>query len=270
MNPISPLETIASLKNVWQSIAEVTADLTTEQWSRQTECPGWNVADQLVHLIGVERQVEGEVPPLGDVSDAEHVKNEFGAFNERWIRDRRPRGGAVIREEFLEVTNRRLAKLAALSPDDFESLVWSPMGERPMADLLSMRLFDSLAHETDIRRALDMPAPQDEVAQRVSLGRMALAVPGVLGRLGRLSEGEAVTLDLGLADSQAWSWVFQDGRVNRGPGVLRTAISLPADVALLRFCGRVGAQDTLVDPRVSITGDRDLGEAFLEAINVVP
>ena len=270
MKALDPTDTIAALGRVWQSIASVTDGLNDGEWARATECPGWDVADQVIHLMGVERQIEGEQPPRGDVSDVAYVKNEFGAYNERWIRDRRPRGGVAIREEFIEVTTRRLATLSSLRPSAFDATVWSPMGDRSMAELLTMRLFDSFVHEIDIRRALDKPGQRDDVAEQVALTWMAKAIPGVLGRIGSLAEAESLTLELGPGGKGPWSWVNNGERIVPGSGTIRATITVSPESLLLRDCGRVGVSETLAEPRVSITGDRELAEVFLERLNVVP
>ena len=89
METPSTLETIAALGRVWKSMADITHGLSKEQWATPTECPGWDVADQLVHIIGIERQIEGETPPSGDVGALAHVKNPIGEWNEQWILSRR-------------------------------------------------------------------------------------------------------------------------------------------------------------------------------------
>ncbi len=85
-------------------LAEVTYELSDTEWALPTECPGWDVKDQLSHLIGIERIIMGEPAPEWDGPLGDHVKNDVGARNEAWIAVRRPFPGATVRAEFVEVT----------------------------------------------------------------------------------------------------------------------------------------------------------------------
>ena len=59
----SSKEVVDGLDEVWTSLLEATEGLGEEEWSLSTECPGWDVADQLSHLIGIERSLMGDAPP---------------------------------------------------------------------------------------------------------------------------------------------------------------------------------------------------------------
>ena len=45
---------MAALKETWESLADVCEELSSTEWALPTECPGWDVKDQLSHLIGIE------------------------------------------------------------------------------------------------------------------------------------------------------------------------------------------------------------------------
>ena len=251
-------------------MARITEGLSREQWATPTECPGWDVADQLVHIIGIERQIEGEAPPGGQVSDIAHVKNPIGEWNEQWILSRRPGGGDKAREEFIEVTQRRIHSLSKATPDDFASLTWTPVGERPMAEMITIRLFDSFMHELDIRRALHVEPDPDGLGEQVSIERALLAIPGVLGRGNFLEVGESLVVDVVDRPQSDHSWANQDGRVVVADGEIRARIALPAQVLLLRFAGRISTDMALASPGVGLDGDVELARRFLDAMNVVP
>ncbi len=84
--------TIAALGEVWASIDALIVTLSTEEWSAATPLPGWDVHDNVAHIVGTERMLLGESPPEVEV-DREalpHVRNDAGAFNEAWIESMRP------------------------------------------------------------------------------------------------------------------------------------------------------------------------------------
>src|SRR5579864_6815517 len=91
-----------ALGETWDSLADATHELSAAEWALPTECPGWDVKDQLSHLIGIERTIMGDAPPEWDGPPGDHVKNDFAAANEVWIAVRRPLEGAAVRAEFVE------------------------------------------------------------------------------------------------------------------------------------------------------------------------
>ncbi len=74
-----------ALAETWGSLADVCHELSASEWALRTECPGWDVKDQLSHLIGIERTIMGEAAPAWDRPLGSHVKNEFAASNEPFV-----------------------------------------------------------------------------------------------------------------------------------------------------------------------------------------
>src|SRR5580658_3168156 len=97
-----------ALRETWDALAAVIYELSDNEWALPTECPGWDVKDQVSHLIGIERSLMGDPAPAWDGPLGPHVKNDFGALNESWIAVRRPFPGATVRQEFVEVAATRL------------------------------------------------------------------------------------------------------------------------------------------------------------------
>src|SRR5581483_9415322 len=62
----------AALAETWGSLAEACHALVTQEWALPTPCPGWDVKDQLSHLIGIERLLLGETAPTWDGPLGEH------------------------------------------------------------------------------------------------------------------------------------------------------------------------------------------------------
>ena len=54
---------IGQLEDVWSSIAALGQELSDEDWSKPTDCPGWTVKDQLSHVIGTESMLAGRTAP---------------------------------------------------------------------------------------------------------------------------------------------------------------------------------------------------------------
>src|SRR3954466_8238460 len=153
------------LEDVWRSMAELGATLDEVEWKAPSECPGWTVQDNLVHLTALERFILGDPLPTDDVpDDLPHVKNDIGKANERWIQSRRSWSGADALAEFRAATATRIEQLRALDDSGFAADSWTPMGPGTVADLLRFRIFDSWVHEQDMRRPLDRPGDVDSAA----------------------------------------------------------------------------------------------------------
>src|SRR5262245_65878779 len=120
---------VDGLRETWRSIDEVCAGLTEERWDVATANPGWSVKDNVSHMIGTESMLLGLTAPEYDASEAAHVRNDIGRFNEAWVGTRRTVPGESVLEEFREVTSRRLGALDGMTDEDFAKDSWTPAGQ---------------------------------------------------------------------------------------------------------------------------------------------
>jgi uncharacterized protein (TIGR03083 family) len=265
------LEARTALAETWQSLAEVCSQLSAAEWALPTECPGWDVRDQLSHLIGIERSLMGEAAPEWDEPFGAHVRNEFAAVNERWIAVRRPLAGEEVRTEFVAVTAARLAALEACSEEEWAEVGWSPVGEVPYAVFMEVRVYDSWVHEQDARRALDRPGGSGNRASALSLDRVQGAMPFVVGKKAGCVDGTAVRFELsGLgADARAFTVAVEGGRARPvGDDVAPTATLCLSSIDFVRLgCGRTDAADVEAAGGVELHGDAGVGRRVLGAMN---
>ncbi len=263
----------AALAEVWASVAAACAGLDAGDWDRPTDCPGWSVRDQLAHLVGIELTLDGE--PAGPALPAgewpPHVRNPFGAQVEVAVAARRDRPGRAVLEEFEAVTDRRLAALAALGPDEWGREVPGPLGTMPYRGLMGIRLFDSWVHEQDIRRALDRPGGRGGAGEADALDRVSGAMAAAVGKRAALPEGTVVRFDV---DGPLPRQVRVAVRQGRGVGLAAddpaapdVVLGLPAELFWRLGCGRVDPALALAGPELSITGDRPAGRAVVAAMN---
>ena len=190
------LKATEGLKETWEGLAEACLELSSTEWALPTECPGWDVKDQLSHLIGIERSILGEAPPEWDGPLGDHVKNDFAAMNEPWVALRRPLEGRAVRAEFVDVTTLRLAQLAERSEEEWAVVGFSPVGQVPYAVFMEVRVFDCWVHEQDARRALDRPGGCGNRASALSLDRVQGAMPFVVGKQAGCPDTTAVRFEV--------------------------------------------------------------------------
>ncbi len=194
--PTDP-QLVDMLEDLWGSIADLGGGLDEVEWKRPTECPGWTVQDNLVHLTALERFILDDPLPTEDVADdLPHVKNDVGKANERWIESRRAWTGADALAEFRVATAARIEQLRALDQAGFDAESWTPMGPGTVRSLLPFRIFDSWVHEQDMRRAVDRPGDLDSAAAELAVSMMVDVLPFIVGKKAGAPDGSTIVLVL--------------------------------------------------------------------------
>jgi uncharacterized protein (TIGR03083 family) len=249
---------------VFSGLLEATADLDVDGWATPTGCPGWDVHDQLAHTVAVERFMLGDTPRMVEVPDLDHVDDEFSRLIETGVHVRRGDDGTALREEADQTFARRLEMLRALRPEILGEQMDGPGGMRMKgSQMLRTRIFDLVAHEQDIRRALGRAAPLDgpagEIAREQVLRAWAKVLPGRLDETGVLSievTGPLATMRRIPLDGAA-SETASPRVVIRGSGAQLLALG----------CGRSDAPD-LGD--LEIDGDVELARAVVAQASITP
>ena len=84
----------------------------------------------------------------------------------------------------------------ALSAESWAAIGYSPLGDVPHAEFMGVRVFDSWVHEQDVRRALDRPGGDGNIASEISLDHVQRAMPFVVGKKAGCADGTAVRFDV--------------------------------------------------------------------------
>ncbi len=213
----------------------------------------------------------GEPVPEWDGPLGDHVKNDFAATNEPFVAVRRARPGSAVRAEFVEVTTTRLAQLDALSAAEWAAPGWSPVGEVPRAEFMTVRVYDSWVHEQDVRRALDRPGGSGNAASAISLDRVQGAMPFVVGKMAGCAEGTAVRFDVAGPgnDARAFTVAVEGGRARPvGDEAAPTVTLSLSSIDFVRLgCGRATAAQVEAAGGVEVEGDTVVGRSVLGAMN---
>ena len=263
-------DSVENLGRIWASIDELCSSLTEEQWKQPTALPGWSVQDNLSHLVDYESRALGRPGPDHTPPDLAHVRNAIGHSNEVGVDHRRPWTGQQVLAEFREVTASRLAQLRSFTDQDLTQPVDTPAGPGTVADMLTLRVMDSWAHEQDIRAALDRPGHLEGPAVDQALAYFTGFLPYVVGKRAGAPDGASVVVDIGGRDPIGIEVV--DRRARR----LDTLPAEPdaevrTDVATFAALvnGRLHASDAGLDDRIEIVGDQVLGRAIVDNLNVM-
>jgi uncharacterized protein (TIGR03083 family) len=261
----------AALAETWHSLAGVCRELSTTEWALPTECPGWDVKDQISHLIGIERVLMGQPTPPWEGPRGDHVRNEFAESNEPWIAARRPRDGEAVLAEFVEVTEVRLAELQAYPDAAWAEVGSSPAGRLARADFMEIRVFDSWVHEQDVRRALDRPGGSGNDASAMALDKEQAIMPLVVGKRAACPEGTVVRFELAgpERDGRSFAIGVANGRArfvdDDRPPTVTIALSTLDFTRLC--CGRAPAHTVEAAGGVVLQGEAAVGRQILAAAN---
>ena len=260
------------MEEVWQSIATLCASLTEEQWKLPTDCAGWSVQDQLSHLVGAESGILGHPAPSHTPPAADHVKNDIGQKNEVLVDWRRNRPGAKVLEEFQELTSQRLHLLRGYSAEDFAAETQTPIGPGTVAEFLRIRIFDAWIHEQDIRRAVGRPGHLEGPVVEHSVGRLAMAMPFVVGKKSKAADGTTVVFEVNEPAGRVLPIGMEGSRARPLDAVpSRPTVSITMDVEAFTClgCGRWDPAQALASGKVLVTGDQTLGQTVLDQMNIM-
>jgi uncharacterized protein (TIGR03083 family) len=269
-----PNQTVASLDATWRTIASLCEGLDEAGFLTPTELPGWTVKDILSHILGTERSLRGETPPDIDAR-GDHVRNDLGAFNERWVESLRRCSGAEVLARFREVTEAQAADRYRLTPQELAAVGPTVFGEMPLEQWLNVRLFDSFSHEQDIRRTLHRPGNLDGEPARRAVLRGASILPRAAGKAARgMPNGVRVETVVDGTAGGRWVVVVTGGRgaLEDGPSEAGVDAGLRADagVFLRLVWGRVSPEIAEHDGGLAVSGDRDLARRVAAGLNITP
>jgi uncharacterized protein (TIGR03083 family) len=266
----SDRELVDRLEEVWRSVEQLCAGLDEAEWKTETECPGWSVQDNIAHLIGIESTIMGRPAPDHTPPELPHIKNDVGRRNEVWVDSRRDRSGAEVLEEFHGIVEERLATLRRMTDADFGAESWTPAGPGTVRDLLPFRIFDSWAHEQDLRRALDRPGNLDTPVGGLSLDRVAGAMPFVVGKKVKPPDGTTVVFDVTGRAGRVVSIAMDSGRgkaLDAAPADPTARLTMGTDTFVRLGMGRGDPDEILASGAVRLGGDDQLGRRIVSEMN---
>ncbi len=276
MAELTAVELIDQLRYTWASTTDVCSSLTAEEWRAPTACPGWDVRSQVAHLIGTESMLAGRPTPAFDGPYGDHVHNEIAKFNEAWIASFAEVSDADLLAAFSAIGAERVAALSSLGQEEWEALGPTPIGEAPYRRFMDIRIFDSWAHEQDIRFATGRPGHQSGPAVDRSVDEVIGVLGFLVGKRARAPEGSLVRFSLaGLpsdgspaapspvpAPPRDVDVVVADRARVVPSGSATPTVTVHSDpVTFVRLgCGRITGPACLADGTVTLSGDIDLGE----------
>ncbi|MGV0646552.1 maleylpyruvate isomerase family mycothiol-dependent enzyme [Mycolicibacterium sp. XJ879] len=274
--PVTNLDKSAVLNALfaeWRITADLLTGLSEADWKAATALPGWTVHDVTAHMVGTESMLAGADTPDTDVdvSALEHVRNDIGAMNERWVRRLRQIGSAELLERFRAVTAGRREALTAMSEDEWNAVTMTPAGPDSYGRFMRVRVFDCWMHEHDIRDGVGLPASDAEMAgpaAEQALDEMAASMGFVVGKLGGAPDGSRVSIELtGPLGRTINVAVAGRAQVVDDFGGEEPTSTIRLDGLL--FTRLAGGRTALDHAAVTYGGDEAVGRRIVERLNYV-
>ena len=265
-----PIETIDKLETIWRSLAALGSELDEHQWKLPTDLAGWNVQDNLAHLIGTERSLQGLSAAVAPPQMGDHVKNPIGQFNEAEVEARRSRSGAEVLAEWNDLVELRVSTLRTADEAYFAKAMATPTGPGTMADFLHIRVLDCWIHEQDMRRAVGKPGHLAGPAAEHTVDRLLRTIPIVVGKRAATPEGGAVVVDITGDVSRHVVCEVTDGRaavVAAATAEPLATITLDVEAFVVLATGRCNAAS--IADRIELAGDQALGQRVVDNLNMM-
>ena len=266
----NPGESIDKLEATWRSLSALGSTLDERQWKSPTDLPGWTVQDNLAHLVGTERTMQGLPGATPPAIVGDHVKNPIGQVNEAEVEARRGCSGAEVLAEWNTLVDLRLATLRNADDAYFAQPMATPTGPGTMADFLHIRVLDCWIHEQDMRRAVGVAGHLDGPAAEHTVDRLLRTIPIVVGKRAATPEGRAVVIDITGGVQRHVVCEVNGGRaaVIAAPAADPLAtITLDAEAFVVLATGRRAA--TSLADRITLSGDVALGQRVVDNLNMM-
>jgi uncharacterized protein (TIGR03083 family) len=266
MTTVAQEPTLAALAEEFNALDSLAGELAATDWMATTPCPGWDVRAHLAHVIGTESMLAGHSAPdvAVDPHASDHVRNDFGAINERWVRSLAGLPVGELLGRFRAVTEQRLDTLRSMAPEEWDAVGFTPAGPDTYGRFMRLRVFDCWMHEQDMRDATGRPGHEAGPVVGLVLDEMTASLGYVVGKQAALPGGSAVSIELtGDAGRTVLVDVADRARVvaalERVPTV---TLRMPVGVFTRLAGGRV--TPAAVEAAIEIGGDQALGRRLVE------
>jgi len=265
-----PTHIINTLEHTWTSISSLCETLSETQWKTQTQLPGWTVQDNLSHLIGTERMLQGLPPTDHRATDMSMVKNPIGEFNEHEVDVRRTLPGTAVLSEWNDLAQLRLSTLRSADDSYFARETITPTGPGTVADFLHVRVLDCWLHEQDMRVALGMEGNTSGPGAEHTIDRLIRTIPIVVGKRAATPDGASVAIHITGPVTRQISVTVTEGRAHiddEKASSFECSIDIDSPTFVQLATGRISGDDAL--PACTISGNSTLAHRIINNFNMM-
>ncbi|MEV0455582.1 maleylpyruvate isomerase family mycothiol-dependent enzyme [Catellatospora methionotrophica] len=252
----------AACRHSLHALATIGDQLTDDQWSVPTDCPGWTVGDVYAHVVSLEQwMADGGEAPQGPPQQL------IDSGVDRWRGTARTEVLAAL-HTLRQVRERQLtAELRAADAPGW--WVWANTAV-PFAVQLSARAFDLWVHEQDVRRALRHPGNLGAAGAQVARDLVLQALPRIVVKKAGAAPGAAMRITtLGELPQDFTVYVDEHGRAAVLPADAHRSTA-HATLSWEAYALLASGRSTRERQQVLLTGDAALAERVLDQLNIAP
>lgn len=260
------------------SFADAAAQLSPEQWTATSPCPGWTAGDVVAHVIGIEREMHGEPLPNHepDWAGLPHADNIFSRYTEIPVDLRRSLSQDEVLAELRDVVAWRASDIPLEGTDPAEVVIGPGGQRREHATMTRIRILDVWLHEQDLRAVLDVAGNLGSDAAWVTAERLLLGMPRVWAKSAGAPVGASLRLHV-VGPGVHFDRVIivePSGRAELGAAAGEDQSTTTIELAWPLFAdlaaGRTGAGELARNGSAHVAGDTELAAAFLERMSIMP
>jgi uncharacterized protein (TIGR03083 family) len=258
---------LVALDDVWDRFDALLAELDDAEWVRPTCLPGWRVRDVVVHVIGTESMLLGEPAPPVEVPPADHVRNDIGRFNERWVVALGDLAPAEVLALYRQRIDQRREALRATDAAAWDTETFTPAGPDSYGRFMRIRAFDTWVHEQDVRDAVGRPGGEAGPAAELAFEEIVSAMGFVIGKRVGAAPGSRIAIELTGPAARTILVEVPAGEGARAAvvehlsGEPTVVLRMPAGVFARLAGGRV--EPATVRQQIALAGDDELGARIL-------
>jgi uncharacterized protein (TIGR03083 family) len=256
----------------WQAVndfLDLLEQVPEDEWTTPTDLAGWDVKACASHTAHLEGILAGNPEETAEVGEPAHVTGLMGLYTEIGVVNRRDASADAIINELREAVTKRHTALLADPPTDgdgnpqpiFAGVPWT------WRRLLRNRPLDVWMHEQDVRRAVGRPGNLDTAPARHTAEYLAESLGYVLGKKVGAPVGTSLVLDMEGSAPFAFE-IDENGRGQRVPPPAVPTATLHMDRE--SFIRLAGGRCDAEPGKVSVDGDRELGERVLASLATTP
>jgi uncharacterized protein (TIGR03083 family) len=265
---------LAGYVDVWwhavNDFLDLLEQLPEEEWATPTDLAGWDVKAVASHVAHLEGILAGKPEETAQVGEPAHVTGLMGLYTEVGVVNRRDASADAIINEIREAVTKRHTALLADPPADGDAKPEVIFGGVPWSwrTLLRNRPLDVWMHEQDVRRAVGRPGGMDTAPARHTAEYLAESLGYVLVKRAGAPPGTSLLLDMEGSDPFA----FEVDENNRGQRIAQPPAEPTVTLHLDResFIRLAGGRCAAEPGRISVEGDRELGQRVLDHLATTP
>jgi uncharacterized protein (TIGR03083 family) len=256
---------IQAVKGERRATLTLLRDLDPDRFDTPTALPGWRIREVVAHLITTDRaSVTGGIIPTIVLS---RNTDRLEEWNERQVPKwaNRPVPELLVG---LERWGRRFARVADSTPIGvYRVRIRTPWGRAPGGIAFWVRAYDEWVHRHDIRRALDLPEEQVDLASVSEFLLNAIGY-GTIHSIPQRSATVAISFD-GVPLPE---WGYELAGRTFGPDLANGAdarIVASAPAFIMAAAARDRFEDLKANGALKIEGDEALATELLANLRIV-